>query len=41
LRHKSAFSGVAENDQALHAVDAAEPGAQTLDGREVDGAVDA
>ena len=34
-----AFAGMAEHDQALDAVEAAEPGAQALDGGVVDGAV--
>ena len=36
---EGAFAGVAEDDQALHAVEAAEPGAEPLDGGMVDVAV--
>ena len=36
---EGAFAGVAEHDQTLDAVDAAEPRAEALDGRIVDGAV--
>ena len=38
-RQEGALAGMTENDQAFHAVEAAEPGAQPLDRRMVDLAV--